>query len=44
MLLNRSQKIPYVQENKRMLKFKNLIKNTPSKLDRIHQLRTPSNT
>ena len=43
MLLNRSQKIPYVQENK-MLKFKNLIKNTPSKLDRIHQLRTPSNT
>ena len=35
------------KQNKRMLKVKNFIKNTPSKLYHIHQhrgvLRTPSN-
>ena len=47
MLLNRGEKIPFVQVKKRMLKVKHLIKNTPSNLHHIHErggvLRTPSN-
>ena len=35
MLQNRSEKIPSVQQNKRVLKLKNLIKNNQSKLHYI---------
>ena len=41
------KKFPMYKRNKRMLKVKNLIKNTPSKLHHMHKrrgvLRAPSN-
>ena len=47
MLQNRSKKIPYVQVKQKKSTKLNLIKNTPSKLHKIHQrrsiLRNPPN-